>query len=49
MVELVQIARKARKSVEETLVDLKEAGLDSIPGGGAEIFSSRVQQALFPL
>ena len=49
MVELVQIARKARKSVEETLVELKEAGLDSIPGGGAEIFSSRVQQALFPL
>ncbi|MDP6503506.1 MAG: aminofutalosine synthase MqnE [Planctomycetota bacterium] len=49
MVELVQIARKARKPLEETMAELKEAGLDSIPGGGAEIFSDRIQQELFPL
>jgi aminodeoxyfutalosine synthase len=49
MVELVQIAKKARKPLDETMAELKEAGLDSVPGGGAEIFSDRIQQELFPL
>lgn len=37
-VEIDWLSRKARKSHEETLLFLKEAGLDSLPGGGAEIF-----------
>ncbi|MBI2195353.1 MAG: aminofutalosine synthase MqnE [Planctomycetes bacterium] len=49
MVELDQIARKARKPLEETLLELKAAGLDSIPGGGAEVFSDRIHQELYPL
>lgn len=35
-------------SLEETLKRLKDAGLDSIPGGGAEIFSERVRQIICP-
>ena len=45
MVELDQIRRVAKLSLEETLEQLKEAGLDSCPGGGAEVFSERVRQA----
>ncbi len=35
-------------SYEETLKILKEAGLDSMPGGGAEVFSERVRKLLYP-
>ena len=42
MVELDQIRRVAKKPLLEVLEELKEAGLDSCPGGGAEIFSDRV-------
>jgi aminodeoxyfutalosine synthase len=49
MVELVEIARVGKKSVAEVLADLKEAGLGSLPGGGAEVFSDRVRQEIFPL
>ena len=49
MVELVEIARVARKEIAEVLADLKEAGLGSLPGGGAEVFSDRVRQEIFPL
>jgi len=48
MVELAQIARKAGKPLTETLAELKAAGLDSLPGGGAEVFSDRVHGELFP-
>ena len=48
-IELYQIAKVAKKPLEEVLVELKAAGLDSIPGGGAEVFSERVHQELFPL
>jgi aminodeoxyfutalosine synthase len=34
-------------SVEKVLVDFKEAGLDAMPGGGAEIFSERVRAKMF--
>ena len=44
MVELDQIRKAAKKPIEEVLVDLREAGLGSCPGGGAEIFSERVHQ-----
>jgi cyclic dehypoxanthinyl futalosine synthase len=35
-------------TVRETLKILREAGLDSIPGGGAEILSDRVREVLSP-
>lgn len=47
MVELVEIQRQARKPLEEVLIELKAAGLDSLPGGGIEILSDRVHEALF--
>lgn len=49
MVEVDQIVKTARKPVEDVLADLKAAGLDSMPGGGAEVFSERVRQQLYPL
>lgn len=45
MVELDQIRRVARKPLPEVLVELREAGLDSCPGGGAEVFAERIRQA----
>ncbi len=35
-------------SYKETLTILKNAGLDSMPGGGAEVFSERVRKKLYP-
>ena len=42
MIELMQIARNAKKPLEEVLPELRAAGLDSCPGGGAEVFAKRV-------
>ena len=36
-VEISDLARKCRQPVEKTLLTLKEAGLNALPGGGAEI------------
>ena len=36
----------AKLSVREVLVALKEAGVDSLPGGGAEIFNPRVRRII---
>jgi len=47
MIEIAQIQRIAKKPLEEVLSDLKEAGLESLPGGGAEVFSDRVQEEMF--
>ena len=47
MIELAQIQRLARKPLEEMFADMKEAGLESLPGGGAEVFSDRVHEDLF--
>ncbi len=47
MIELEQIRRIAKKPMDETLADLKEAGVDALPGGGAEVFSERVHEELF--
>ncbi|MFT7678010.1 MAG: aminodeoxyfutalosine synthase [Planctomycetota bacterium] len=44
MIELMQIARRAKKPLEEVLPELIEAGLGSCPGGGAEIFADRVHK-----
>ncbi|HXG33125.1 MAG TPA: aminofutalosine synthase MqnE [Bryobacteraceae bacterium] len=46
MVEIAYLARRERISVQETLQRLIEAGVDSLPGGGAEIFSPRVRQII---
>ena len=43
-VEIAHLANLAGLSVEKTLVLLMEAGLGSLPGGGAEVFSSRIRQ-----
>ncbi|RYY38904.1 MAG: aminofutalosine synthase MqnE [Chitinophagaceae bacterium] len=47
-VELDYMFRKAKLSVEEGLRILHEAGLDSLPGGGAEIFNEEVRQKICP-
>ncbi|MDP6408933.1 MAG: aminofutalosine synthase MqnE [Planctomycetota bacterium] len=49
MVELHEIARVAKKPLAEVLPELIEAGLDSIPGGGAEVFSERVRSETYHL
>lgn len=46
--EITYIADKAGHSVVTTLELLREAGLDSIPGGGAEILSDRVRKKVSP-
>jgi aminodeoxyfutalosine synthase len=47
-VEIVHIARLAKKSIAQVLGELVSAGLNSLPGGGAEVFSQRVQSETFP-
>jgi aminodeoxyfutalosine synthase len=47
-VEVEWAARISKESVESVLIQLKEAGLTALPGGGAEVFSERVRQKLFP-
>jgi aminodeoxyfutalosine synthase len=46
-VEIDWFARIARLEVKEVLERLREAGLQSLPGGGAEVFSERVREATF--
>ena len=46
MVEIGYLARRTGIPVRETLVRLRDAGLDSLPGGGAEIFSERVRRII---
>ncbi len=46
MVEIAYLARRSGLSVRETLVRLKEAGVDSLPGGGAEIFRDSVRRQI---
>ncbi|QZT35841.1 dehypoxanthine futalosine cyclase [Halosquirtibacter xylanolyticus] len=46
--EIHHIARKSRLSYRDTLVRLMKAGLDSLPGAGAEILSDRVRKKLSP-
>jgi len=46
--EICYIADKAGFSIKKTIKLLKEAGLDSIPGGGAEILSDRIRKKISP-
>ena len=45
-IEILHLAWLAKKSVEQTLRELKDAGLDSLTGGGAEIFRKEVRSAI---
>src|SRR5438477_10473567 len=47
--EVQHIARKARLTPSETLSRLRDAGLDSLPGGGAEILVDRVRTIISPI
>ena len=46
MVEVAYLAKRAKISLRETLERLKSAGVDSMPGGGAEVFSERVRRII---
>ena len=46
MVEVAYLAKRAKLSIRETLQQLKQAGVDSLPGGGAEIFADRVRHVI---
>ncbi len=46
MVEVGYFARIAKLSIRDTLLALKESGVDSLPGGGAEIFNPRVRKII---
>jgi aminodeoxyfutalosine synthase len=45
-IEILHLAWLAKKSVEQALIELKAAGLDSLTGGGAEIFRKEVRSAI---
>lgn len=47
-VEIDFFAKIGRRPIERVLEDMVEAGLDCLPGGGAEVFSQRVRDRLFP-
>ena len=46
MVEIGYFARREKLPVREVLVRLRDAGMDSLPGGGAEVFSERVRRII---
>ena len=46
--EIVNFAHKENKTFAEILTALKSAGVDTLPGGGAEIFSPRVREIICP-
>ncbi len=46
-VEIDHLAAIAGRTHEETIAELKTAGLEMMPGGGAEVMSRRVHQKLF--
>lgn len=45
-VEIAHIARIDKMSIEDVLIALREAGLDTLPGGGAEVFGKSVRMAI---
>jgi aminodeoxyfutalosine synthase len=46
MVEVAFLARRAKLTIPQVLERMKEAGVDSMPGGGAEIFADRVRHII---
>lgn len=47
-VEIEYLSRMAKLSIKDTLIKLRDAGLGSIPGGGAEVFAERVRKKICP-
>lgn len=47
--EVVHISKVSKLSIREVLTRLKDAGLNSLPGGGAEILADRVRMEVSPL
>ena len=47
-VEIDFFAEPFGKTDEQVLTELRAAGLDSLPGGGAEVFAERVRQQDLP-
>jgi len=47
-VEIDYLSNLSGLSVEQTIEKLKEAGLEMMPGGGAEVLNSRIHDELFP-
>jgi aminodeoxyfutalosine synthase len=47
-VEIDYLSNLAGLCVEDTIQKLKDAGLEMMPGGGAEVLNSRIHDALFP-
>ena len=45
-IEILHLAWLAKKTVEQTLIELKDAGLASLTGGGAEIFRKEVRSQI---
>lgn len=45
-IEILHLAWLAKKTVEQTLIELREAGLAALTGGGAEIFRKEVRSAI---
>src|SRR5438132_10343072 len=46
--EVQHISRRSKLTIPETLTRLRDAGLDSIPGGGGEILVDRVRDVIAP-
>jgi aminodeoxyfutalosine synthase len=46
MVEIAYLAQRFKVGIRECLVRLRDAGMDSMPGGGAEIFNERVRRII---
>jgi aminodeoxyfutalosine synthase len=46
MVEVSFLAKRAKLTIRETLQKMKDAGVDSMPGGGAEIFADRIRHII---
>ena len=46
MVEVAFLAKRAKLTIRETLERMRDAGVDSMPGGGAEIFADRVRSII---
>ena len=46
--EVQHISRRSKLTIAETLARLRDAGLDSLPGGGAEILVDRVRRIIAP-
>ena len=47
-VEIEYLSRMAGLSIKDTLIKLRDAGLGSLPGGGAEVFAERVRKKICP-